>query len=312
MTDHKPPPAGFNQRRPFSRATALAHGMTDDELRGPRFRSLFRGIYLAADVPVSPAVRAAGALIPFGPAARVSHATAARLYGVPVTLDPDEHVTVPRPQDRRRRTGIQCHVNADAVPTRQANGLRASSPDQVFVELAGDLPLVELVVVGDFLVRSGLKRGRLVDHCAAATGRGAARARTAAAFVRERVDSPMESRLRMLIVLAGLPEPEVNLTFGDDGLAFRRYDLSWPAARVIVEYDGRHHIERIRQWESDLARRESIDDDGWRILIVIAKDVYTTPGATLERIHRVLRQRRQPGTPHALADRWRSHFPGRD
>lgn len=268
---------------------------------------------MGADLPVTPAVRAAGALLPFGPGAHASHATAARLYGVPVSLDPEEHVTVPRPQDRRRRTGIRCHVDGDEVPTRSVNGLRGSAPEQVFVELADNLPLVELVVVGDFLVRRGLRRRRLADHCAAATGRGAARARTAEAFVRDRVDSPMETRVRMLIVLAGLPEPEVNLTFGDgDGLAFRRYDLSWPAARVIVEYDGRHHIERVQQWESDLARRESIDDDGWRILIVIAKDIYTTPGATLERIHRVLRQRRHPGTPRSLADRWMAHFPGRD
>jgi hypothetical protein len=81
------------------------------------------------------------------------------------------------------------------------------------------------------------------------------------ALVRERVDSPMESRLRMLIVLAGLPEPRVNVTYGEeDGLVLRRYDLSWPEVRVIVEYDGRHHVERVEQWESDLERREAIDD----------------------------------------------------
>ena len=36
-----------------------------------------------------------------------------------------------------------------------------------------------------------------------------------------------------------------------DGEPVRRYDLSRPAAKVIVEYDGRHHIERVEQWEDD-------------------------------------------------------------
>lgn len=302
----------FDRSRPFSRAEALAQGVAPDELRGPRFRSLLRGVYVAADVPITAEIRAQAALVPFGPGSRVSHATAARLYGIPVSLDPAEHVTVARQQDRRRRGGLRCHVGDADVPTRVVDSLVASAPEQVFVELAGDLPLVELVVAGDFLVRRGLKRRRLTDHCAGATGRGAAQARAAAAFVRERVDSPMESRLRMLIVLAGLPEPEVNLTYGDEhGLALRRYDLSWPAARVVVEYDGRHHIERIEHWESDLARREQIDDDGWRTLVVVSKDVYRTPHVTLDRIHRVLRARRLPGVPRALRDDWSRHFPGR-
>jgi hypothetical protein len=79
----------------------------------------------------------------------------------------------------------------------------------------------------------------------------------------------METRLRMLIVLAGLPEPQVNLTLrAGDGTPLRRYDLCWPEVRVIVEYDGRHHVEREEQWEADLDRREADDDDGWRTLIV--------------------------------------------
>lgn len=153
---------------------------------------------------------------------------------------------------------------------------------------------------------------QLRAHCAAATGDGAAHSQAAGAFVRERVDSPMETRLRMLIVLAGLPEPEVNLTFGDDeGMAFRRYDLSWRRARLIVEYDGRHHVERVEQWESDLARREEIEDDEWRILVVVASGVYRTPGATLAKIHRLLRARGQGGVSQTLDPGWQRHFPDR-
>jgi len=87
-------------------------------------------------------------------------------------------------------------------------GVRVSAPAQMFVELAQLLPLVDLVVVGDALVR--LRRvtaGGLRAFCAASPSQAARRAAT---HVRAEVDSPMETRLRMLIVLAGLPEPHIN------------------------------------------------------------------------------------------------------
>ncbi|WP_182379680.1 DUF559 domain-containing protein [Nocardioides sp. WS12] len=300
--------------RPFTRAAALAAGLTDRQLGSPRHVRLHASIYVDATVALTPALRAEAALLSYAQGSWASHATAARMWRLPIPALPEEHVTVVRRQDRRNRVGIVCHCAPDATSdlVRLVEGVPVSSPEQVFVELATQLPLVELVVVGDHMVRRGMVRlDRLRAHCALARGSGSAQARTAAAYVRERVDSPMESRLRMLIVLAGLPEPLVNITYGDDeGLAFRRYDLSWPEVRLIVEYDGRHHVERIEQWESDLARREEIDDDGWRILVVIAKGVYARPDVTVAKIHRLLVRRGHPRVPTQPDQAWQRHFPG--
>ena len=102
----------------------------------------------------------------------------------------------------------------------------------------------------------------------------------------------------MLLVLAGLPEPMVNITVADlNGQPLRRYDLCWPEVRVIVEYDRRPHIEREDNWESDLDRREAIDDDDWRILFVIATGIYRHPERTVLRVWRLLRRRQLPGVP---------------
>ena len=190
-------------------------------------------------------------------------------------------------------------------------GVRVSAPAQMFIELAPLLSLVDLVVVGDHLVRQGkVSLRRLVLACES-NARGARAARRAVGYVRERVDSPMETRLRMLIVLAGLPEPEVNLSIRDvEGQPVRRYDLCWPLVRVIVEYDGRQHIEREQSWESDLERREAIDDDGWRILVVTSRGIYREPERTVLRVWRLLRARRLPGVPNRPSDLWRPHFPG--
>ena len=173
--------------------------------------------------------------------------------------------------------------------------------------------MVDLVIVGDWLVRKKrVKLDALRRYCETAPSRHAAAARLAASFVREGVDSPMETRLRMLIVLAGLPEPVVNLTIRDvTGNPVRRYDLSWPTIRLIVEYDRKHHVERVEQWEKDLARREAIEDDDWRILVVTSSGIFDVPEETVARVHSQLRRRRMPGTPARPRETWRAHFPGK-
>ena len=83
---------------------------------------------------------------------------------------------------------------------------------QAFLDLAsGGASLVDLVIAGDSLVKANdLDPALFVVGAAAYQGRNARRARRAASLVRAGVDSPMETRIRLLIVLAGLPEPQVN------------------------------------------------------------------------------------------------------
>jgi hypothetical protein len=81
-----------------------------------------------------------------------------------------------------------------------------------FPDLGCWLSLVDLVVLGDSLVRrSRTTPAELILACGAPTGRGSRRTREAARWVRDRVDSPMESRARTLRVLAGLPELETDI-----------------------------------------------------------------------------------------------------
>lgn len=306
-----PTPDELDTSRPFRRGDALDSGVAASTFRGQRFNRVFRGIYVDSRVRMTPQLRVQAAVLAAGASSFASHVSAARWYGVPIPTVPDEHVTVPTAGDRGQRNGIVHHVSrADRVV--EVRGLRVSTPGRMFVELGDMLSLVDLVVVGDHLVRTGLVRvEQLIEVAAASDLPGAALARRAAAYVREGVDSVMETRLRMLIVLAGLPEPRVNLTLRTwDGDPYRKYDLSYPEVRVIVEYDGRHHIEREAHWEDDLARREAIDDDGWRILVVVASGIFKDPQQTVDRVWRLLRKRQHPEVPKRPDDRWRAHFPG--
>ena len=120
----------------------------------------------------------------------------------------------------------------------------------------------------------------------------------------------METRLRLLLVLAGLPEPKVNHLIRDEwGAVLRRLDLAYPTLKLIIEFDGRHHIEREQQWEADIERRESLDSEGWRTLVVTSAGIYRDPTATVEKVRRALQLLGVRVGP--LRQGYRSHFPGR-
>lgn len=122
----------------------------------------------------------------------------------------------------------------------------------------------------------------------------------------------MESRLRLLIVLAGLPEPTVNFTVRDEeGAVVMRFDLSYPDLKVIVEYDGRQHARDDAQWGRDIYRREELDRRGWRLIIVRAEDIYARPDQTLNRVRDALRARGAKTLPGKFKAEWRQHFPVR-
>jgi very-short-patch-repair endonuclease len=306
-----PPESSFDARRPFTYAAGRAAGLTANELRGPRYRKLITGVYVDAAVEPDPLHTIIAALLVHPAPAFASHSSAGRVYGVP--LPPglaEEHVSVFDRKNRRRRMGVVPHVAPRDAAIARVRGIDVSAPAQLFIELAQQLTLVDLVVVGDHLVRKGkLTPKELVAYCAR---HGTEAARRAARYVRRDVDSPMETRLRMLIVLAGLPEPVVNFkVYWEDGTVRYRFDLSYPDYKIVVEYDGRQHRDDLAQWDHDVERGEWFDDDGWRHVPVFSWGIYKRPDRTLARVRKVLVARGHPGVPRELAEGWRPHFPVR-
>ncbi len=219
------------------------------------------------------------------------------------------HVTVMKQEQRVQRGGVACHVACRETRVEELKGVRVSSSSDLFIELAGVLGLVDLVVVGDAMVRLGLFTVlELQKFCAATRRWHSRRARRGAAYVRDGVDSPMETRLRMLLVLAGLPEPKVNHTVVDaNGRVLRRLDLSYPAIKLAVEYNGRHHADDPEQYSADIERREEFDEDEWRLIVVVSAGIFKEPERTIARVARALRKRGVRVGP--LSDEWRAHFP---
>ncbi len=121
--------------------------------------------------------------------------------------------------------------------------------------------------------------------------RGNRRMRDAIPLLEPRTDSPMETRLRLLIVRAGLPRPVAGRDVVVDGEWLARPDLSYPALRIAIEFDGDHHRTSRTQWQRDIGRRRALEDAGWLLIVLTADDVLRHPELTVDRVRRAVETR---------------------
>lgn len=298
----------FDDHRPFTRAQLKKAGFDPEVLRSEQYVQVIRPTWVHRDgVDEDTRVRAALLIHPEG--AFASHFSAGRVHRLPLPDHRFEHVTVRHEKHRRDRAELKSHVTKRPRRIVWVRGIPTTDVITTFIELAGWLPLVDLVVLGDVIVRRhGVSTSKLLRACRGSGDYYAKAAARAASYVRAGVDSPMETRLRMLIVLAGLPEPLVDVQERDAfGNVLRRYDLCYPSVKMVVEYDGLQHVHDVEQWERDLDRREELDDEEFRILVVTAKGIYREPERTLQRIRTQLVRRGMPDVPE-IDDAWREHF----
>jgi hypothetical protein len=280
-------------------------------LLGREFQKVLYDQYVTARIPIDLRLRARAALNVSPAGACISHHTAAAIWGAVPPATSAVHVRQPTASGRSVRQGVQAHYRRLAPATTTRHGLPITTLEQTFLDLAAaGLTLVELVIVGDGLVKTrATSVERLLAAASEATGHGHRLARRAATLVREGVDSPMETRLRLLLVVAGLPEPTVNVIVrGPDGEWLRRFDLCYAIFRLVVEYDGRQHAEDTRQWVTDIDRREELDRGGYRLVVVTREGIYVEPERTLERVRDALTDCGAPGVPRRFSPEWRRHF----
>ncbi len=279
----------------FSRAEAIANGVSARRLRASDLRRPFRGIRSTAESETLEQ-RCREYLPRLRDDQFFSRVTAARLYGIPLprALETRDELDVTGRQSRPRTTGVIGH-RAVATPVAFVRGLPVTDATWLLPELSGILALDDLIVAGDALVRRKLPPASL-DQLLAVANSSNARAiravRRALQDVRPGTDSPMETRVRLLIVRAGLPEPVIGNTIYDSvGGFIGTPDLSYPAPRIAIEYEGSQHRDNPRVFAEDIERRELMQEAGWYVIRVIADHVFRSPLWLTNRIGRVLAQR---------------------
>lgn len=287
------------RHQPFTRADARSEQVTPEVLRGPGVRTLVRGVYLDSGVEPSHAHWLSAYLTVLPPNTAVDGVTALWVWGVEVgRITPYRFVTTAA--HRSKRSAVRVRRVTRLPELRGA----VVAPVAALVAAKSELGLLELVVAGDWLVRT--RRASLAevrDGLSAATGSHCRRARRAGGLVRSGVESPRESRLRLAIVLAGLPEPEGNVDLGDEWFFIGRVDLYLRQWNVAVEYEGDQHRTDPQVFGHDLERYERLAASG--VLVVrVSKSHLRRPREVVGRIYAALLSRGYSGPQPTYGPEW--------
>lgn len=244
------------KKRPFTLHEARAAGLTRRVLAGRSWRRIGSSLYCWAALKEDnwQILAAWHARLPSATFAGLTAAWFDRLH-----VDPRHpvQVIVPTTSGVRSRPGLdvrRCDLRPSEV--RQIRGLPATTTDRTFRDLRRQLAPIEFLVLADQALR--LKLGRFSD-------------------LAEPAESPMETRLRWTLIGAGLPPPHVQVDLCDgEGRFVGRADLYYPAARLVIEYDGVNHRDRLIE---DNRRQNRLINSGFRLLRFTAADLGQRPDA---------------------------------
>lgn len=264
----------------FRGRDAIARGLlTRNQLTSAAWRPLLRGVYADARLPVDHGLRisAAGLVIPS--TAVIAGRSAAWWYGAEELVEPDDPVDVLVPERHRFGpvAGLRIRTTRALTDTEVEvdDRVRLTAHGRTAVDVACSAPsLTEAVVALDVMLRQGAVRPRQLDRASrAASGPRARRAVRAAALADGRSESPQETRLRLAMLLAGLPPPVPQFEVRSGGRFVARVDLAYPEHRLAIEYDGRWHAE-TGQFGRDRRRLNALVSAGWRVVHVTAQDLH--------------------------------------
>ena len=215
------------------------------------------------------------------PDAVFSGLTAAWLHGLDVDPCPIEF-TVPKALGVTTRSGMLVRRSAlrdDELVIR--HGFDTTSPARTLLDLSCRLVLTEAVVVADMALHAKLITPDQL-RTAIETYRGAwgiKALRKVAVQAESRAESPMETRLRMRLVLAGLPRPQAQVPIQDlSGRFLGRPDLYYAEARLAIEFDGGSHRTTMVE---DNRRQNRLVEAGIRLLRFTAGDIYRHPDSVV-------------------------------
>jgi very-short-patch-repair endonuclease len=270
---------------PFTLKEAVDAGVTQRRLRHQGLGRPTRGVRVpeGEDYLLARSIRPYTLVTEF---AAASHASAFLLWEFPGFLpgsdDPLIHVSRPDTVAIMRRPGVKGHRGQffhDEITI--LHGLFITSRTRTWLDCARKMSIDELTVVADHLLRIPRPEfeGRsepyatpddLADMLDRHKGTpGIRKAGLALEQARIGSDSAPETKLRLALEYAGLPEPQLNVRKELSAGVVRQPDLAYPDHKVAVEYEGDGHSE-VAQIVKDITREEDFARAGW-LLVRISK-----------------------------------------
>jgi hypothetical protein len=289
-------------RTGFTVQHGRAAGMTRRQLDSGAMQRPFRGVRIIGDDYLGHVDRCRAYAAFERGRHTFSHLSAAMIHGFPLAhrdVPTDVHVAVFAPFKPPQMAGVVGHeLRAAGHGVVTVDGLRVVSAEDTWAQLSTLLPEDDLVVIGDWLITgdepySGVASpwttsdlDRAVRHHARRPG--IRRLRRAFESVRYGSLSPQETRLRLLMVGAGLPEPELNYRVLQQGRSVAMVDLAYPDRRIAIEYLGDIHRTDRTVFREDVARRERLIACGWDVVFLTADDLKPPVPRALLTIRRAL------------------------
>jgi len=241
-------------------------GLTKSSLRGKSWRHLGAELYCWSGLAPDPWMVLSAWQRQLPADAVFAGKTAAWLFGLDFDpLNPIELV-VPPTSGVRSRSGLEvrrCHLPPDDVV--KVRDLATITLERLLFDSCLLLAPVEALVAMDAAVHAQLTdKESLARYASHADGRAGARRLRSLAALAEPAESPMETRLRWLLLRAGLPKPEVQTELRNaEGRFVGRADLYYAASRLVIEFDGGNHRDRLVE---DNRRQNLLITAGFRML----------------------------------------------
>lgn len=246
-------------------------------LRARTVRRVVRGVFVRSDVPESFELRLEAIAMSIAPDHIACDRTASWLHGVDVfTLA--EHDVLPRVEAcvlpdgwASRTTGARGRSRA-LLPrdVETVHGLLVTTPLRTALDLACNLGRRDALAALDAFRRlHGVTPEHLEEELPRfRRRRGVVQARSLLRLVDGRAESMRESWVRLALVDAGLPLPDLQVWVDRDGVPTYRLDLAYAAHRVAIEYDGEAFHRSPQDRAHDQARREWLRGQGWTVVVV--------------------------------------------
>jgi len=281
---------------PFTLAQAAEAGVSATALQSAPWRRVFRGVWAHVDLEDTRENRLAAARLVIPPYGALCKLTAAWIYQADVRREDDLDVHVGFPEGKRIRKQPGLDVSQETLHPSDIwtiSGVAVTSPVRTAYDCLRLLHGRERLVVADALTHLGVTT---VDELRSyfATQRRMRNLRIAERLLDEiepKSESPMETRLRLVIVEGGLPRPQAQWEVKSAaGVVVWRLDLAYPEEMIAIEYDGAWHWKQRRD---DDRRRAALRALGWEVLVFDSDDVYGNPDRVVQEIRSALRARRR-------------------
>ncbi|MEZ2389809.1 hypothetical protein AB6813_09715 [bacterium RCC_150] len=301
------PPQLPNGSFPASDAESL--GLSQKQLRRSGIVTLSRGLRLPLNSTGTVSEHMRG-YTELDPGCCLTHGSAARIHGISLStaLEEDWRIHLARSGKEwkpRRRNVVGHQLSFKPGEVIELDGVRLTSPARTWLDLAQLMRIDDVVAAGDSIVvehgddhpKPHTPLATMMDLKAIVAAhpgmRGIRKARMALDLVRVGADSPQETKMRLLLLNAGLPEPTLNhIIHNEWGAPAVWPDAAFVKEKVALQYDGRHHGEP-EQYRRDIRREALTQRLGWREVRIQYEDLLGECPEVVRKVRLALYPRRE-------------------